>query len=238
MKKVIALTLALLLMATLVACSNDSTNKTTVPVTTTTTDEIDSMEYTPSDPEYYRDEYSETAAQFWAKSSQLSTWYDATMEEFSKNPTITTSFLKELEDMKVLYDEITAIVGEIRIDWHPEVTVKEFINMAYHVDSGYLVEPMQVLSYDDIWANLFLNPIYENGVWKQDYSTRYAEGLFEFNEDYYVTVEWMENFNQVEGSDDFGYRSYQVVDPTRDAFILYRGEETGYQLVSIKADSE
>lgn len=233
--RIITIALILSMLFTMTACGINTTDETTVPVTTTTTDETTSVEYTPSDPEYYRDEYSETAAQFWAKSSKLGTWRDATLEEFSKNPIITQTFLAEMEEMNSLYEEIYMIPVETRMGQHPDVTLQEYLIMDAEATLGYLVEPMQVLSYDDIWADLSMNPVYDNGNWGQEYSSRYAEGLFELDEGYYVTVEWMENFTQVEGSDDFGYRAYQVVDPTRDAFLLIYGEETAYRLVCIKA---
>lgn len=257
MKKVISLMLAVIMAIMLTACAGnpDETNsikpnsdKNVSGITgesglsnpdENVSSDPDETAYTTIDWQYYIETGhcdSRTMGEFlatWQRYSNAKT--DAFNSFLNQLVSIEdcVSELKKCDDE--YYQQIVDIYRDTASDKHPDVSISEFERMRslYFYE---IITSLEEIKYENYWDDFGSAVEYCNGQWSIEYSQRYANGVFELDDDYWCWVEWYQNIAIPEGQNDKNaqeHRMYQVENPNEDAYLLLRVFESGYRMIHI-----
>lgn len=165
---------------------------------------------------------------FYTIWGQLSHEANRFLDNWSADPHVTEDVLKNfyfIEQDYSLLSEYAALIEN-------QENRKEALSQ---IECGYCHDPIVTFLYDEEYRD-FTFAILDGGMWDMQYTHQYANGIYTLRDNYFVTVEWTMNIQTDSIADDFGnIRTYEIIDPTKDAYILIHGDETGYTLVRIVA---
>jgi len=230
MRKFISIILVVLIMTmSLTACGSNDTEPTTETTTET------SIETTPEHSEKY-EHFMDSLNTFWNETND-------TLNKFAKNPIITDEFLAKMEELNADHDNVEDIYYSVafNLEETTDVSPYEYDRMNYY--HRYVLNyPMLKLDYDDIWDDYdyYSHMDYDSDIgWYYTYSIRYANGVFEISDEIAISELWFHNMELLtvthspDGWDGYGYRTFKIIDPTKDAYILLDYLESLNQLVRI-----
>lgn len=148
------------------------------------------------------------------------------MGTFLDSPVIDDELLNKLYGFEQDYDFLREYVEMISDEYDRETAI-------HLMESGTCSDPIVTYLYDSEYRD-FTFAICENGIWDLRYSYMYQGGTYTLAEHNLVIVKWSQNIRTNSQPDDFNNaRSYEVINPNEDAYLLLYGDETGYTLVRI-----
>ena len=226
MRKILSIILVVLIMTmSLTACGSNDIEPTTEPTTETSTEHSETYE-----------SFIDSLNKFWNES-------DATLSKFAEEPIISDEFLAKMEELNADCANVEDIYYSVafNLEETTDVSLAEYERMDYY-NLYVLHDPMLKLDYDDIWDdyNNYSHMDYDSDIgWYYTYSIRYANGVFEISDEIAISELWFHNMELLtvthspDGLDGYGYRTFKIIDPTQDAYILLDYMESPDQLVRI-----
>lgn len=212
-KKIIAVLIVSAILALAVtACGKIDAENTETIKTADTTTENDSVDKEIPD--------NSRIDEFYKKWTSMEYNIDDVLNPFAEEPEITETFLTNLYIVENEYRELMQYVDTLSVAEYRS-TEKNGVSIQNEVEHGWVREPvMEVNSNETHYAT----------------GWRYLDGSIQIEPEFYVLVSWTENLKTDSVSNDFDVsRTYDVVDTSKDAYLLMLGE-TGYQLIRIVSD--